>query len=155
MCSTGLLAWPGVSPFHYIHLAIAVQGDMAMSLPKTWVAGLLILAAAPEARIWAQVPGGALGGGAAATPTAGSALGTGPALASPAAAAPAAAAPRTIFGFFGLSSANIHACIAKLCNSQIGQLANNFLAGPVGGISGGLIPPLCPPPSPAQIAALE
>jgi hypothetical protein len=56
---------------------------------------------------------------------------------------------------FGLSSANIHACIAKLCKSQIGQLANNFLAGPVGGISGGLIPPLCPPPSPAQIAALE
>ena len=125
-----------------------------MSLPKKWVAGLLILAAAPEARIWAQVPGGALGGVAAA-PTAGSALGAGPALASPAAAAPAAAAPRTIFGMFGLSSANIHACIAKLCNSQIGQLANNFLAGPVGGISGGLIPPLCPPPSPAQIAALE
>src|SRR5271157_5678231 len=154
MCSTGLLAWPGVSPFHYIHLAIAVQGDMAMSLPKKWVAGLLILAAAPETRIWAQVPGGALGG-AAAAPTAGSALGAGPALASPAAAAPAAAAPRTIFGMFGLSSANIHACIAKLCNSQIGQLANNFLAGPVGGISGGLIPPLCPPPSPAQIAALE
>ena len=106
-----------------------------MSLPKTWVAGLLILAAAPEARIWAQVPAGALGGGAAAAPAAGSALGAGPALASPAAAAPAAAAPRTIFGMFGLSSANIHACIAKLCKSQIGQLANNFLAGPVGGIS--------------------
>jgi hypothetical protein len=34
-------------------------------------------------------------------------------------------------------------------------LGNNFLAGPVGGISGGLIPPLCPPPSPAQVAALE
>ena len=127
-----------------------------MSLPKTWVAGLFLLAVAPETKIWAQAPGGALGAGAAAAPTAGSALGAGPALASPAAAAPAAAAaPRTIFGMFGLSSANIHACIAKLCKSQIGQLANNFLAGPVGGISGGLIPPLCPPPSPAQIAALE
>jgi hypothetical protein len=129
---------------------------MAMSLPKKWVAGLIIFAAAPETKIWAQATGGPLGAGAAAAPTAASALGAGPAAASPAAAAPAAAAaPKTIFGFFGLSSANIHACIAKLCNSQIGQLANNFLAGPAGAVSGGLIPPLCPPPSPAQIAALE
>ena len=127
-----------------------------MSLPKTWVAGLFLLAVAPETKVWAQVPGGALGAGAAAAPTAGSALGAGPALASPAAAAPAAAAaPRTIFGMFGLSSANIHACIAKLCKSQIGQWPTTFLPGPLGGVSGGLIPPLCPPPSPAQIAALE
>ncbi|MFO0890558.1 MAG: hypothetical protein U0790_15620 [Isosphaeraceae bacterium] len=78
-------------------------------------------------------------------------------MASPAAAAPAAAAaPRTIFGFFGLSSANIHACIQKLCRSQLGLMANNMLTGPVGAVSGGFIPPLCPvAPTPDQIAALE
>ena len=68
----------------------------------------------------------------------------------------AAAAPQTLWGFFGLSSANIHACIAKLCNTQLGQMANNLITGPVGSISGGFIPPLCPPaPTPAQIAALR
>jgi hypothetical protein len=57
---------------------------------------------------------------------------------------------------FGLSSANIHACIEKLCKSQFGQKVNSLLAGPVGLISGGQIPPLCPPaPTPAQIAAMQ
>jgi hypothetical protein len=50
----------------------------------------------------------------------------------------------------------VHACIAKLCNSQLGLMANNMITGPVGSISGGFIPPLCPPaPTPAQIAALN
>jgi len=35
-------------------------------------------------------------------------------------------------------------------------MANNLVTGPLGGVSGGLIPPLCPPaPTPGQIAALE
>ena len=50
-----------------------------------------------------------------------------------AAAAPAgaAAAPQTLFGFFGLSKANLAACRDRLCASQIGQMANSLATGPV------------------------
>jgi hypothetical protein len=59
-------------------------------------------------------------------------------------------------GFFGLSGSNIHACIAKLCGTQLGQMANNLVTGPVGAVSGGFIPPLCPvAPTPAQAAAMQ
>jgi len=34
-------------------------------------------------------------------------------------------------------------------------MLNSMATGPVGAMSGGFIPPLCPPPSPAQIAALQ
>jgi hypothetical protein len=118
-----------------------------MSSRKTWVASLLVLAVASSPKVWAQI---AAPGGAPSAATAGlGAAGTG------AATPAAAAAPRTIWGMFGLSSANIHACIEKLCKCQFGQKVNNLLAGPVGLISGGQIPPLCPPaPTPAQIAAM-
>jgi hypothetical protein len=126
-----------------------------MSSVKTWVAGLLVLGLATSSRVLGQAPGaGAAPTGAptVATPGLGAAGG---ALASPAAPA-AAAAPRTLWGFFGLSSTNIHACIAKLCGTQLGQMANNLVTGPVGAVSGGFIPPLCPvAPTPSQIAALE
>jgi len=50
----------------------------------------------------------------------------------------------------------VHACIAKLCNTQLGQMANSLVTGPMGAVSGGFIPPLCPPaPTPQQIAALD
>ena len=123
-----------------------------MSSRKTWGASLLVLAVASSPKVWAQIPAtGAAAGGAPSAATAGlGAAGTG-------AATPAtAAAPQSLFGFFGLSSANIHACITKLCNTQLGQTANSLITGPVGSISGGFIPPLCPPaPTPAQIAAME
>jgi hypothetical protein len=128
-----------------------------MSSRKTWVAGLLIVVVAPAPVVWAQTPTAAAapGGASNAATAALAAAGTGGA--TPAAAAPAtAAAPQTLFGFFGLSSANIHACITKLCNTQLGQMANSMITGPLGGVSGGLIPPLCPPaPTPGQIAAME
>jgi hypothetical protein len=79
-----------------------------------------------------------------------------PVAAAPAAVPAAAAAPKSIWSSLGLSSNNIHACIAKLCNTQFGRMINNLATGPVGAVSGGFIPPLCPvAPTPGQIAALE
>ena len=124
-----------------------------MSSRKIWVAGLLLAAVAPAPVVRAQVPGAAVapGGGSTAANAALAAAGAGGA--TPAAAAPAAAAqPQTLFGFLGLSSNNIHACITKLCSSQLGQMANSMITGPIGGVSGGLIPPLCPPaPCPVRL----
>src|SRR5271157_3320194 len=145
---------PWAGPLHILvsFLHVVVQGDLVMSSRKTWGASLLVLAVASSPKVWAQIPAtGAAAGGAPSAATAGlGAAGTG-------AATPAtAAAPQSLFGFFGLSSANIHKCIAKLCNTQLGQTANSLITGPVGSISGGFIPPLCPPvPTPAQIAAMQ
>src|SRR5271157_5753119 len=125
-----------------------------MSSPKTWVAGLLVFAVASSPRVWAQIPAAGAPPGGASTAAA-TALGAAGGGAATPAAAPAAAAPQTIWGFFGLSGANVHACIAKLCNTQLGQMANSLVTGPVGAVSGGFIPPLCPPPTPQQIAALD
>src|SRR5262245_61162980 len=101
-----------------------------MSSGKTCMAGLLVgvLAVTPTAR--AQIPGAAAGGAAppvAAGPAA--AVPGLPAAAAPAAAPAAAAAPKSIWSALGLSSGNIHACIAKLCNSQFGQMLNSFATG--------------------------
>jgi len=71
------------------------------------------------------------------------------------AAAPAAAAPGgTLWSFLGITPANMAACKARICASQIGQLLNSG-SGVLGQFSGGLIPPLCPPPTEAQAAALS
>ena len=119
-----------------------------------WIAGLMSVALAPWAR--AQAPpvalpsggAGALAGAAEAVATAGTG-GVG------GATAVAAAAPqKTIFGMFGLSKANIHACKAALCQTQLGLMLNNMATGPAAKFSAGLVPPLCPPLSPAQIAGL-
>src|SRR5271157_208518 len=126
-----------------------------MSSPKTWAAGLLVLALASSPQTRAQDAGAAAVPGGASTAAA-SGLGAAGGGAATPAAAPAAAAPQSLFGFFGLSSANIHACITKLCNTQLGQTANSLITGPMGAVSGGFIPPLCPPaPTPQQIAALD
>src|SRR5207248_7281986 len=45
-------------------------------------------------------------------------------------------------------------CKAHLCASQFGQMLNNLTGGPMAGVTGGFIPPLCPPPTAAQAAAL-
>jgi hypothetical protein len=95
------------------------------------------------------VPGGA--SSAAASGLAGAA----PGLAAPA-AAPAAASPTTLWSFLGLSGSNLHACRAKICASQFGQMVNNITTGPLAGVTGGFIPSLCPPaPTASQIAALN
>src|SRR5271157_5507196 len=113
-----------------------------MSSPKTWAAGLLVLALASSPQTRAQDAGAAAVPGGASTAAA-SGLGA----AGGGAATPAAAAPQTIWGFFGLSGANVHACIAKLCNTQLGQMANSLVTGPMGAVSGGFITPLRPPPT--------
>ncbi|MGA7495116.1 MAG: hypothetical protein WBX00_00140, partial [Isosphaeraceae bacterium] len=123
-------------------------GVAAWLFRKRWVAGLLSLCAFCSPA-WAQLPslpgaGAGAGAGGAAT----SALGAGAGAGTP------AASPTTLGGFLGLSSSNLQACRAKLCSCQIGQMLNSLLTGPVGALSGGFICPLCPPPTPAQIAAL-
>ncbi len=112
---------------------------------KRWVAGLLSLFAFCSPA-WAQIP--SLPGAGAGAGGATSALGAGAGAGTP------AASPTTLGGFLGLSSSNLQACRAKLCSCQIGQMLNSLLSGPVGALSGGFICPLCPPPTPAQIAAL-
>ena len=44
--------------------------------------------------------------------------------------------------------------MAKLCASQFGQMLNSMVTGPVGSMTGGFIPSICPPASAAQAAAL-
>jgi hypothetical protein len=133
----------------------ADQGELVMSSRKTWVAGLftLVLASSTAARTQAQGVG-ALPGGASSAAASGLA-GAAPGLAAPA-AAPAAASPTTLWSFLGLSGSNLQACKAKICASQFGQMLNSMATGPVAGMTGGFIPPLCPAaPSASQIAALE
>ena len=65
----------------------------------------------------------------------------------------AVAPPRTLFGFLGITKANCAACRAALCQSQIGQMLNSGMT-PLSGLSGGLVPSLCPTtPTAAQLAA--
>ncbi len=45
-------------------------------------------------------------------------------------------------------------CKAKLCASQFGQMSNSLITGPMGAVTGGFIPSICPPPGAAQAAAL-
>ena len=111
---------------------------------KAWTAGLVgVLAWTSTA--WAQLPGvppgaeaglGALGGGAG--------LGAAP-----------AAAPRTVWGMLGITHANLAACKLKICRSPLGPMVSSMTAGPLGALSGGLLSNCCPPPTAAEIAALE
>jgi hypothetical protein len=70
----------------------------------------------------------------------------------PAGAGAAAVPQKTIFGMFGLSHANLAACKAKLCQSQIGTMFNNGLK-PVSMFAGGLVPSLCPPANASALAS--
>jgi len=73
-------------------------------------------------------------------------------IAAPGGLAAPAAAPRSLWSSLGLSSSNIHACINKLCASQLGQMMNSMLL-PMGSLTGGVIPTLCPPnPNAAGLA---
>jgi hypothetical protein len=124
-----------------------------MTSRKAWTAGLVALAVwSPALR--AQVPGvppiGAAGGAGVAS----SALGAGGGLGGGLGGAATAAQPTTLWSFLGLSGSNLQACKAKLCASQLGQMANSMVTGPLGAITGGFLPALCPPPTAAQAAAL-
>ena len=120
-----------------------------MTPRKAWFAGLVGAALVSPTALMAQdlpsaIPAPAAGAGAGLGGAAGAGLG----------GAATAAAPKTLLGFLGLSPASCAACKAHICASPIGQLINNGL-GPVGVLTGGLIPQLCPTtPTPAQIAAL-
>src|SRR5581483_11658929 len=57
-------------------------------------------------------------------------------------AAPVAPQP-TIWGFFGLSKANLADCKMQLCASPFGQLLDNATL-PLGAMSGGMITSCCP-----------
>lgn len=123
-----------------------------VAMPSARKAGLAailgVVALSPGLK--AQTIPGTGGLGAASGLGGGAATGLGAAAAAP------AAAPRTIWSFLGLSSGNLHACRDKLCASQFGQMLNSLATGPISGVSGGFIPPLCPPaPSAQQIKDLE
>src|SRR5262249_50825855 len=108
-----------------------------MTSHKVWIAGLVGVAIT-SSTLRAQTPGIPAAG---VVPPIGGA--TSPALAPAGAGAIGpAAAPRTIWSFFGLSSNNLQACKAKLCNSQFGQMLNSMATGPVAGLTGGFIPAL-------------
>lgn len=120
-----------------------------MAPRKAWISGLLGVAlVTTTARAQVPPPPGPV------SPPAGiaaAATGGGP---SAVAVASPAAAPRTLFSFFGISAENCAKCRDKLCQSQLGLLLNNAM-GPVSAISGGIIPPICPPVLNAeQMAAL-
>jgi len=115
---------------------------------KAWTAGLLgVLAWTSMAR--AQVPG--------VPPGAAAGLGGLGGAAAPAASAlpAAAAAPRTVWGMFGITHENLAACKLKICRSPLGPMVSSMTAGPLGALSGGLLSNCCPPPTAAEIAALE
>ena len=128
--------------------ATGFVGVAASSFRDTAIAGLLgltVLSSPASAQI-PPITGLGTGTGLGGATT--SALGAGT-------VAPAAS-PTTLWGFLGLTPGSLQACKQKLCASQLGQMGNSLLTGPVGAVSGGFIPPLCPPaPSADQIAALE
>ncbi len=104
--------------------------------------GLLLLAFAPDARAQVGIPsvGGLSGLAGGAAPIA-APIGGVPAVAT----AVPTSSPTTLWSFLGITPQNCAACKQKLCASQFGQLLNNGLTGPIGGLAGGLIPALCPP----------
>ncbi len=105
---------------------------------KAWLAGFAILAlGAPS--LWAQglnvpaSPGTSLpAGGTSAISGATSALGS-----------TGSAAPS---GFCANLAAFAQKCRAALCASQFGQMLNSGMTGPLGSVTGGFIPSICPPP---------
>lgn len=118
---------------------------------KTRCAGLAMLAAlAPGARAQIPatgspfsppaIPGGAapgLPGGVPAAPGGGPAIPAGYSLVPP-------KPQHTLLGFLGLGGGGLSSCLSKLCKTQLGQLLNNG-AKPLGALTGGIVPSLCPP----------
>ena len=118
---------------------------------RVWATALVMMATWPMA-VRAQIPALPPVAGMAA-PGAASALGGVPAV--PAVPAAAAAPPSTLWSSLGLSKASIHACQAKICASQFGQMLGSFMGGPLQGFTGGFIPSICPSvPTAAQMAGL-
>ena len=124
-----------------------------MTSRKAWTAGLVALAVwSPALR--AQVPGmppiGAAGGASAA----GCGFGSGGGWAA-VWAAPRRPPSRQRSG----ASSVCPAATCKLARpnfapASLGQMANSMVTGPLGAVTGGFLPTLCPPPTAAQAAAL-
>jgi hypothetical protein len=66
-------------------------------------------------------------------------------------AAPATPAPQTLWNWLGITPQNCQKCRDKCCASPLGQLLN-AMTKPLSFASGGLVPPLCPPVSPTDLA---
>ena len=95
-----------------------------MPARSAWIAGLVAVAFWPTG-VQAQIPG--LPSGAGALSPAGGAStagGTGAAGASGLPAAATAVQPATIWSSLGITSANLQACQAKICASQVGTMLN-------------------------------
>jgi hypothetical protein len=107
-----------------------------MKMWKRYSAGLAILAGLTPG-VWAQVTPAPI-----PTPT----VPVAPAVVPAAPAAPT----NNLWSFLCLSPQQKAACKAKLCASQFGQLLNNAML-PFGALTGGLIPPFCPPFNPANL----
>jgi hypothetical protein len=126
-----------------------------MTSRKAWTVGLVVLAVwSPAVRAQGVPPIPPVGGLAGGAGGAGSALGAGGGLAGGLGGATTAAQPTTLWSFLGLSSSNLQACKAKFCASPFGTMANSMVTGPLGAVTGGFLPTLCPPPTAAQAAAL-
>ncbi len=127
-----------------------------MTSRKAWTAGLVALAVwSPAVRAQGEYRRSRRSGGWRAEPAgASSALGAGGGLAGGLGGATTAAQPTTLWSFLGLSSSNLQACKAKFCASPLGTMANSMVTGPLGAVTGGFLPTLCPPPTAAQAAAL-
>jgi hypothetical protein len=121
--------------------------EEAVDMKRTFVpiVGLSVLAAlAGESRAQFLPPPTAAGVSPLATPA-----GVG-AVAGP------VAGQRTIWGFLGLSKANLASCKAKICASPLGLVMNNFMQ-PMGFATGGLVQGNCCPPlaTPGQLDAAK
>ncbi len=110
---------------------------------KAWWAGLAIIAFGPPA-LQAQIPsvpaapgvGGLAGGASSAIPGATSGLGSTGAVGSTAGQSG---------GFFSGLGQLCQKCKAAFCASQFGQMAGSLVTGPMGAVTGGFLPSICPP----------
>lgn len=92
----------------------------------------LVMTGALATTAWGQLPAGPPAAPAAAP-------------AGAPAAAPAAPAGPNLFAMLGLTKENFVACRECFCSHPLGQLLNSMVT-PMSGLTGGIVPPLCPPP---------
>jgi hypothetical protein len=122
---------------------------------KAWWAGLAMLAIGTPA-LHAQIPPSPVGAGASglggaassAVPGATSGLGSTSAVGSTAGQSG---------GFFSGLQQLCQNCKAAFCASQFGQMAGGLVSGPMGAVTGGFLPSICPPPgaNAAQLAQTQ
>ncbi len=113
-----------------------------------WVAfGAALLVVVLHTPLPAQIPG------APAVPAAPAIPGAPPAPGVPATPVAVPTQPTTLWSFLGISQENCQKCRQCICSCPLGQMLNNMTL-PLQFASGGLIGPLCPPLSAADLAKL-